>query len=221
MRIHLSLEQHTLPRNNLIVSCNHLPGPIRNGYYQFIVFEQKFNYTTSTRPILGEQVVAPFPSVTKPSWTCAAACHLVPGRIGWNVCTYHHTMNVCAWVHTSVLTGLQWTPPLSSSVVWHSPDTFWSPYRRPTPGGVHAVSQWALSQALSNSSWCLFRGISARGRLLHLACCNWYGARFTSVFKHWHATSAHIPLFVHCTATSNPPTHTLVGAKKHLWYTRM
>lgn len=32
-------------------------------------------------------------------------------------------MNLCVCVHTSVCAG--WLPPLSSSVIWHPPDTFW------------------------------------------------------------------------------------------------
>ena len=38
---------------------NPISGPVRNGYFQFIVVSQQFKCTTSTRPIVGEFRVTP------------------------------------------------------------------------------------------------------------------------------------------------------------------
>ena len=75
-----NLEQNIFPRNNPIVTF--LQGQSRMGItnlFQFIIFEQEFNYTTWTRPCLGNLFFL-WPDSPEP---CAAACHSVAGRISW------------------------------------------------------------------------------------------------------------------------------------------
>jgi len=82
-----NLVQNIFSRNNPIVTF--LQGQSRmsiTNLFQFIIFEQEFNYTTWTRPCLGNLFFL-WPDSLEP---CAAACHSVAGRISWYVCTYSY-----------------------------------------------------------------------------------------------------------------------------------